>query len=158
MQFHHTIGAAACASATCHRNPHHSVAHALCARGFPSFAPQQIANARARAHAHTHTHSHTLSIAPFTPTIPFLSSRQEEELTEAEKLFKAERGGGNYGAGTKEMQERNYIARKEAERRRRELFDDALTKFKKGTVEEVGAGGNGWCGGKVRTWCWNVGA
>lgn len=29
---------------------------------------------------------------------------QEEELTEAEKLFKAERGGGNYGAGTKEMQ------------------------------------------------------
>ena len=31
---------------------------------------------------------------------------QEEELTEAEKQFKAERGGGNYGAGTKEMQVR----------------------------------------------------
>lgn len=29
---------------------------------------------------------------------------QEEELTETEKMFKAERGGGNYGAGTKEMQ------------------------------------------------------
>ena len=34
-------------------------------------------------------------------------------------------------------QERNYIARKEAERKRRELFDDALAKFKKGKVEEV---------------------
>jgi tetratricopeptide (TPR) repeat protein len=35
-------------------------------------------------------------------------------------------------------QERNYIARKEAERQRREMFDDALVKFKKGVVEEVG--------------------
>ena len=34
-------------------------------------------------------------------------------------------------------QERNYIARKEAERERRELFDDALVKFKKARVEEV---------------------
>lgn len=34
-------------------------------------------------------------------------------------------------------QERNYIARKEAERARRELFDDALAKFKKGKIEEV---------------------
>lgn len=64
-----------------------------------------------------------------------MSALQEEELTEAEKMFKAERGGGNYGAGTKEMQERNYIARKEAERERRQLFDDALSKFKKGDVE-----------------------
>lgn len=38
-------------------------------------------------------------------------------------------------------QERNYIARKEAERKRRELFDDALSKFKKGKIEEVGAAG-----------------
>lgn len=36
-------------------------------------------------------------------------------------------------------QERNYIARKEAERKRRELFDDALSQFKKGKIEEVGA-------------------
>lgn len=36
------------------------------------------------------------------------------------------------------VQERNYIARKEAERQRREMFDDALAKFKKGKVEEVG--------------------
>ena len=34
-------------------------------------------------------------------------------------------------------QERNYIARKEAERARRELFDDALSKFKKGKIEDV---------------------
>ena len=33
-----------------------------------------------------------------------LSALEQEELSEAEKLFKAERGGGNYGAGTKEMQ------------------------------------------------------
>ncbi|KAL4426075.1 hypothetical protein ABPG77_007871 [Micractinium sp. CCAP 211/92] len=64
-----------------------------------------------------------------------MSALQEEELTEAEKMFKKERGGGNYGAGTKEMQERNYIARKEAERERRQLFDDALAKFKKGEIE-----------------------
>jgi hypothetical protein len=66
-----------------------------------------------------------------------MSALEEEELTEAEKQFKAERGGGNYGAGTKEMQERNYIARKEAERERREMFDDALTKFKSGKTEEA---------------------
>lgn len=35
-------------------------------------------------------------------------TQQEEELTEAEKAFKAERGGGNYGAGTKEMQVRCF--------------------------------------------------
>lgn len=52
-----------------------------------------------------------------------------------ERLMKEERGGGNYGAGTKEMQQRNYVKTKEAERARRELFDDALAKFKKGEVE-----------------------
>ena len=29
---------------------------------------------------------------------------QAEELTEEEKMFKAERAGGNYGLGTKEVQ------------------------------------------------------
>ena len=48
--------------------------------------------------------------------------------------MKKERNGGNYGSGTKEIQERNYIARKENERKRRELFDDALAKFKGGDV------------------------
>lgn len=65
-----------------------------------------------------------------------MTALEEEELTEAEKMFKAERGGGNYGAGTKEMQERNYLARKEAERKRREMFDDALAKFKSGKIED----------------------
>lgn len=62
---------------------------------------------------------------------------QDEQLTEAEKRFRLERGGGNYGAGTKEMQAKNYIQRTEAERKRRELFEDALGKFKAGKVEDV---------------------
>lgn len=66
-----------------------------------------------------------------------LSALQEEELTEAEKQWRAERSGGNYGAGTKEMQQKNYIERREAERRRRQLFDDALEKFKKNDTENA---------------------
>ena len=38
------------------------------------------------------------------------------------------------------LQERNYAARQEAERKRRALFDEALAKFKKGKIEEVGQG------------------
>jgi len=64
-----------------------------------------------------------------------LSSLDEDGLTPAEKAWKTERRGGNYGAGTKEVQARNYVARKEAERKRRELFDDALVRFKQGDVE-----------------------
>ncbi|EIE25445.1 hypothetical protein COCSUDRAFT_13402 [Coccomyxa subellipsoidea C-169] len=59
----------------------------------------------------------------------------EDELSEAEKRFKMERGGGNYGAGTKEMQAANYRARKEQELKRRELFDEALAKFKQNNIE-----------------------
>ncbi|BDA41945.1 Protein MET1, chloroplastic [Coccomyxa sp. Obi] len=59
----------------------------------------------------------------------------EEELSDAEKRFKMERGGGNYGVGTKEMQEANYRARKETEKKRRELFDQALSKFKQNNIE-----------------------
>lgn len=33
-----------------------------------------------------------------------LNGLQEEEMSEAQKMFKAEKAGGNYGAGTKEMQ------------------------------------------------------
>lgn len=66
-----------------------------------------------------------------------MSALEEEEATGSEKMFKNERAGGNYGAGTKEMQQRNYLARREAERTRRELFNDALSKFKQGQVEEA---------------------
>lgn len=55
-------------------------------------------------------------------------------MDEAERKWKTERRGGNYGAGTKEMQARNYVARKEQERKRREMFDDALDKFKAGDI------------------------
>ena len=58
-------------------------------------------------------------------------------MTEAEKRFRKERGGGNYGLGTKEVQEKRYIERREAERKRRELFSDALAMYKKGDLENV---------------------
>ncbi|GFH24842.1 uncharacterized protein HaLaN_22708 [Haematococcus lacustris] len=60
-----------------------------------------------------------------------------EDDVESEKQWKAERAGGNYGVGTKEVQQRNYVARKEAERKRRELFDDALAKFKSGDIQSA---------------------
>jgi hypothetical protein len=60
---------------------------------------------------------------------------QEEEMDAAQRQAKMERAGGNYGAGTKELQARNYIGRKEQERKRRELFDDALVKFNAGEIE-----------------------
>lgn len=63
-----------------------------------------------------------------------MSALQDETSDEAERRWKSERRGGNYGAGTKEMQARNYVARKEQERKRRELFDDALDKFKAGDI------------------------
>ncbi|GAB4815855.1 hypothetical protein N2152v2_002901 [Parachlorella kessleri] len=66
-----------------------------------------------------------------------MTALEAEELSEEERLFKADRVGGNYGIGTKEMQERNYAARREAERTRRALFDEALAKFKKGKIEEA---------------------
>lgn len=58
----------------------------------------------------------------------------EEELTEAERMHKSEKAQGNYGVGTKEIQERNYIASKEATRKRKETFDDALAEFRAGKV------------------------
>ena len=70
---------------------------------------------------------------------PVVRALQEEESSGAEKQFKTERRGGNYGMGTKEMQAANYRARKETETRRRELFDQALSKFKKNDIEGVRA-------------------
>lgn len=55
-------------------------------------------------------------------------------MTDAERNFQGERAGGNYGAGTKELQQRNYIARKETERKRKEMFEDALADFRAGKV------------------------
>jgi hypothetical protein len=58
-------------------------------------------------------------------------------MDDTEAMWRAERGGGNYGAGTKEMQERNYITKKEAERKRREVFNDGMQKFGSGKIEEA---------------------
>ncbi len=62
---------------------------------------------------------------------------QEEELTEAQKQWKSERRGGNYGMGTKEMQAANYKNRKEIEQRRKDLFNVALDKFRKNDIQGV---------------------
>lgn len=56
-------------------------------------------------------------------------------MDDAQRMAKQERSGGNYGAGTKELQARNYVSRREQERKRRELFDDALAKFNKSDIE-----------------------
>lgn len=66
-----------------------------------------------------------------------MSALEDDGLDETERKWKAERNGGNYGAGTKEMQARLYVQRKENERLRRELFDDALTKFKQGKIQDA---------------------
>ncbi|EFJ43470.1 hypothetical protein VOLCADRAFT_76718 [Volvox carteri f. nagariensis] len=64
-----------------------------------------------------------------------LSALEEDGVDAAEKMWKKERAGGNYGAGTKEIQARNYVQRKENERKRREMFDDALAKFKENDIQ-----------------------
>lgn len=51
--------------------------------------------------------------------------------------FKSERRGGNYGAGTKETQERNYRSMKEKEQMRIKQFNEALEEFKKGNYEKA---------------------
>jgi hypothetical protein len=64
-----------------------------------------------------------------------MSFLEEGEMTEAEKLFKAEKAGGNYGQGTKEMQARNYEKRKAQEAEREQLFESALQKFNSKDIE-----------------------
>ncbi len=61
-----------------------------------------------------------------------MSAMEAETLSEAERRFKAERGGGNYGAGTKEMQANNYLKAKELAAERVVLFEGALKKFNGG--------------------------
>jgi hypothetical protein len=62
---------------------------------------------------------------------------QPEDLSEVERMFRAERGGGNYGAGTKEKQAANYAAAKQREKERLELFELGLSKFKKNDIQGV---------------------
>ncbi|KAG2495631.1 hypothetical protein HYH03_006231 [Edaphochlamys debaryana] len=64
-----------------------------------------------------------------------MSVLEDDGLDQVEKQWKKERAGGNYGAGTKEIQARNYAARKENERKRREMFDDALARFKENDIQ-----------------------
>lgn len=66
-----------------------------------------------------------------------LSALQEEETTEAEKMWRREQAGGNVGLGTREIQERNYLERKDLEKQRSKVFNDALGKFRSGSVEDA---------------------
>lgn len=66
-----------------------------------------------------------------------LSVFEKEEMDATAKAFANERAGGNYGYGTQELQQRNYIKKKEDARKRRELFDDGLEKFQSGDYENA---------------------
>lgn len=48
-----------------------------------------------------------------------------------------ERAGGNYGAGTQELQRRNYVERKELERQRSAAFSDAIALFEQKRYQDA---------------------
>ena len=64
-----------------------------------------------------------------------LSALEEEEISEDERMWRKEQSGGNVGYGTRQIQERNYLDRKQKEQERLELFEEALRKFKKGEID-----------------------
>ena len=49
--------------------------------------------------------------------------------------YKAERAGGNYGAGTKEQQLQNYSKKKELEVQRLDMFDEGIALYNKGDFD-----------------------
>lgn len=59
------------------------------------------------------------------------------EQDNSDKNFKSERNGGNYGVGTREVQMRNYIASKENERGRMEVFNNGLDDYQAGKYEDA---------------------
>ena len=60
-----------------------------------------------------------------------------EELAAEDVGFRSERAGGNYGAGTQELQRRNYAESNEVKRKRMELFEDGLVEFNKSEFEKA---------------------
>ena len=60
-----------------------------------------------------------------------------EELAAEDAGFRSERAGGNYGAGTQELQRRNYAESNEVKRKRMELFEDGLVEFNKAEFEKA---------------------
>lgn len=62
---------------------------------------------------------------------------QEQDVDESQAKYLNERDGGNYGYSTKQWQISNYKAKKESEAKRIELFEGALSKFKKSDIEGV---------------------
>jgi len=60
-----------------------------------------------------------------------------EALVSEDQMFRNERAGGNYGAGTKELQRRNYSDSMEAKRKRVEMFEDGLEMFNNKEFEKA---------------------
>ncbi|GAB5367374.1 hypothetical protein AAMO2058_001224800 [Amorphochlora amoebiformis] len=59
------------------------------------------------------------------------------EIDTKDVEFRKERRGGNYGAGTREVQMRNYITSKENERARNEVFNTGLELYEQGKYEDA---------------------
>jgi len=59
------------------------------------------------------------------------------EFDSRDQDFRKERRGGNYGAGTREVQMKNYITSKENERVRNEVFNDGLDLYSNGDYENA---------------------
>lgn len=58
-------------------------------------------------------------------------------MSDTEKMWQKERAGGNVGLGTREIQRRNFLERKEKEKERIALFQTALNKFRNNKIEEA---------------------
>lgn len=57
------------------------------------------------------------------------------EVAGADRSWKREQNSGNVGLATREKQRRNYVAKKEKEADRLELFNEALRKFRKNDIQ-----------------------
>lgn len=64
-----------------------------------------------------------------------MSALEDENMTEDERIWKREQAGGNVGYGTRQIQERNYLDKKQKEKERRELFEIGMKKFNEGNVD-----------------------
>ena len=74
-----------------------------------------------------------LTVRSRAPASGDLSAFERDENS----AFQRERNGGNYGSGTQELQRRNYVERKELERKRTAMFNDAIALFNDKKYEEA---------------------
>ncbi|XRB06776.1 protein MET1 [Pycnococcus provasolii] len=60
-----------------------------------------------------------------------------DEVDDVTRMQRAERGGGNVGSGTREVQRRNYDIAQERAQKRVELFEEALKDYQAGELEKA---------------------